>query len=114
MNTFCAAALFLSVLAASGCSTRPTSVSLPATSEEHMQSDLSQACVHLDEFEEKENIDDLREAADLLQGISTSVEANLGPGAKQRDSVLVAWLRLLSLIDSGLDPSFDPKDVPAI
>jgi hypothetical protein len=115
MNTFYIVTVVFFALGMPACSSlRIAQVSLRDGSEWKMKNDLSRVNAHLEEFEKKNNIDDLQEAADILASVSTTFERYFRTEPKERGEILASWLRIINLIDNNLDPAFDPADVPAI
>jgi hypothetical protein len=112
MNMVYSAVVMLLAVASQACLNQPpTRNSLSDGSVDRMEENRIRANKHLDQFERKKSTDDLREAADILEGLTSGSE---GQRKAHRRPLLMAWLRLLNLIDENFDQSFNPADVPAI
>ena len=56
----------------------------------------------------------LREASIELENVDLRRVHNKETRLRQREQCLAAWLRLIQTVDSNLDPTFDPNDVPPL
>ena len=68
---------------------------------------------HLDAFQRNGDPNELRAAADLIDGIDDAHIAAFDERQSSRAVKLGLWLTLLEKIDLAKDPQFDPLDVPA-
>ncbi len=70
---------------------------------------LSEAEAKFAAFDKESEPERLREAGDCLAAVVLAAETT----PAMRLATLAKWLQLLQIVDSRLDPKFDPEDVPA-
>lgn len=72
-----------------------------------------QVAERLDAFRKTGELTELRNAANLIDGIEVLGAGSVEGRQAARTAKLSLWLTLLDTIDSAKDPKFDPADVPA-
>lgn len=113
----CSQLLALSVLLGActgGGGSAPAHPRHPTPTRKHMSSSTAKAADYLAEFHTQRDPDLLEAAADQLQVLAVSQEPNLERRRALRHDVLEQWLTLFATIDSVVDPSFDPNDLPMV
>ncbi len=75
---------------------------------------LNQARKLAEEFKTGLDTELLREAYMALENVDVAREPDSDERARMRSDTLASWLTLLHLLDSHLDPKFDPDDVPSM
>lgn len=73
---------------------------------------LKEAREHAREFEDKAEPELLKQAYLALENVLLLEEDDPKVRGQLRADSLYLWLRLIGLLDSSLDPNFDPDDVP--
>lgn len=90
--------------------TREPEIRTMTTNKKH----LEEVRKRTQEFETELESERLREAYMALENVNLAAEQDPLARARTRSSVLVSWLHILRILDNGIDPTFDPHDVPLL